>query len=454
MHYTWYELAFFFFVYSLLGWALEIVVRALRTGKLCDPSPLSGPWCPSYGLGALVVILALEPLGGSNIPAQLIGCLVLANLVEYFSSVFVGVLAGQKLEAFRRSRLIYGSRNGLFYTLAWGILAMLALYFLQPFVYLGCQLLPNWLIKGLVIAGLLLLGFDVLAMAFVLQFTRRHHRITHEVSERLEKTSLAWGSRVFHALQDHLYRAFPELEDTTPAPGEGFGKPKEERVFAQGLCLPKLIWVFIISCLLGDWIETVYVWATSGVLMSRSSLLYGTFSVVWGLGAVLLTALLSPLSGKPDRYIFLGGALLGGFYEYMCSVFTELVFGTVFWDYSNMPLNIGGRTNVLYMIFWGILSVVWINLLYPRLSGWIERIPPVAGTIATWVVTVLFCADILISAGAMLRYTDRRQGTATPSAYGQFMDRMYPDELVEWTWPNMQYTQGEDAGVPLGEKQS
>ena len=110
--------------------------------------------------------------------------------------------------------------------------------------------------------------------------------------------------------------------------------------------------------------------------MSRSSLIYGTFSVVWGFGAALLTVMLAGLADRPDRVIFLAGALLGGFYEYMCSVFTELVFGTVFWDYSDMPLNIGGRTNVLFMIFWGILSVVWIKILYPRLSALFEKIPP------------------------------------------------------------------------------
>ena len=44
---------------------------------------------------------------------------------------------------------------------------------------------------------------------------------------------------------------------------------------------------------------------------------------------------------------------LGGAYEYLCSVFTELVFGKVFWDYSWMPFNLGGRINLLYCFFWG-----------------------------------------------------------------------------------------------------
>lgn len=63
--------------------------------------------------------------------------------------------------------------------------------------------------------------------------------------------------------------------------------------------------------------------------------------LVWGLGCVLLTALLYKYKDRSDRYIFLAGTVLGGAYEYSCSVFTELVFGTVFWDYSHIPFNLG-----------------------------------------------------------------------------------------------------------------
>ena len=152
---------------------------------------------------------------------------------------------------------------------------------------------------------------------------------------------------------------------------------------------------------------------------------------------MLLTVVLTPLAKKNDRYVFLGGFLLGGTYEYMASVFTELVFGQVFWDYSDMPLNIGGRTNLLFMFFWGLLAVVWIKILYPALSGAIERIPRVTGTVLTWTMSVLMVIDILLSGLAIGRYVQRQEGEAPPSAIGSFLDEQYPDELVEWVWPNM-----------------
>ena len=125
-----------------------------------------------------------------------------------------------------------------------------------------------------------------------------------------------------------------------------------------------------IGAFLGDITETIFCYTRTGIIMSRSSVVYGPFSIVWGLGCVLLTAFLYPYREKNDRYIFLAGTILGGAYEYICSVFSELVFGTVFWDYSAIPFNLGGRINLLYCFFWGIVAVVWLKMLYPILSGW------------------------------------------------------------------------------------
>ena len=59
-----------------------------------------------------------------------------------------------------------------------------------------------------------------------------------------------------------------------------------------------------------------------------------------------------------DGFVFAFGTLIGGAYEYICSVFTEIVFGKIFWDYRGLPFNLGGRINLLYCFFWGIATVV------------------------------------------------------------------------------------------------
>ena len=158
-------------------------------------------------------------------------------------------------------------------------------------------------------------------------------------------------------------------------------KPASRNI-CPGCGFYKLACLFFLGSLLGDITETIFCYITMGELMSRSSVVYGPFSIVWGMGCVLLTLILYQYRERSDSFIFLFGTFLGGAYEYICSVLGELFFGTIFWDYSGIPFNLGGRINLLYCFFWGIAAVVWMKFLYPRLSALIERIPVKTGKMA------------------------------------------------------------------------
>lgn len=174
--------------------------------------------------------------------------------------------------------------------------------------------------------------------------------------------------------------------------------------------------------------------------MSRSSVVYGPFSIIWGLGCVLLTALLYQYRDKNDRFIFAAGVILGGSYEYVCSVFTELAFGTVFWDYSGFAFNLGGRINLLFCFFWGIVAVIWLKLVYPFLSGLIERIPKRPGILACNVLLVFMLFNMLVSGLALSRYTQRRLeenglNAIEENLLERFLDERFPDERIERIYP-------------------
>ena len=49
MEYTIYELLFFLFFYSLLGWCVEVAYMAVRTGRFCNRGFFNMPLSLSYG---------------------------------------------------------------------------------------------------------------------------------------------------------------------------------------------------------------------------------------------------------------------------------------------------------------------------------------------------------------------------------------------------------------------
>lgn len=165
-------------------------------------------------------------------------------------------------------------------------------------------------------------------------------------------------------------------------------------------------------------------------------MVWGPFSIVWGLAIAVVTAMLYKYRSRSDGFLFGMGTFLGGAYEYFCSVFTEMVFGTVFWDYSKIPFNLGGRINLLYCFFWGIAAVVWFKHLYPFVSGMIEKLPVLIGKVLTWGLIVFMSCNIVVSCMALLRYDQRNKGREAEQVWQVWVDEHYGDERMDRIYPN------------------
>lgn len=212
---------------------------------------------------------------------------------------------------------------------------------------------------------------------------------------------------------------------------------KNGEPFAQGMGFYKLFWIFLIGCFVGVIVEMLWCLLTRHTLESRKGLIYGPFNPVYGLGAVLITVCLCKLSKRRDLWIFLGSMVLGGVFEYACSLFQELVFGTVSWEYSGTFLSVNGRTSLVYCMFWGVLGVVWVKDVMPLLSRWIEKIPRKVGVVLSWAFIIFFVFDIAVSSAAVIRRTERSKGNLADNHVEQFLDKHYPNEFLECIYPNM-----------------
>ena len=427
MAYTGLEIVTYFLIYSFIGWALEVSVIAIKDRRFRNRGFSNLPLCTMYGFMMVILVLMWPEMTNHNW-FKLIAAFVVFLVVQSVSEAITRNVCRKMMLKFEDITPYNGQWINLLIAFLYaGVLWFLA-ELLHPMIYIFVSIIPNMVLKvanGMIGCALIL---DFLLTLYIMYKDRGNKKV-NEYIQKEEEYQSSMNAKIYHRIWTRLEKAYPNIEDDEELEGE--------YVFAQGICLDKIIWVFLTSALIGDVIEMVYCRMVGGTWMSRSSVLYGPFSIVWGLGAVVLTIVLSKFADKADRYIFLIGALLGGVYEYVCSLFTEIFLGTVFWDYSWMPFNIGGRTNLLYMVFWGILSVVWIKIIYPRMSNTIERLPALQGKVITWVLVVFMICNALVSAMAMLRYTERQDGIEAKTADEVFLDSNYEDELIEKVWPNM-----------------
>lgn len=210
-----------------------------------------------------------------------------------------------------------------------------------------------------------------------------------------------------------------------------------KKSFAKGNNFYKLFWIFFIGCFLGVVIETIWCLIKLGHFESRQGLVYGPFNLVYGLGAVAMTLVFSRMRKTNFLIVFFLGALLGGVYEYVCSMVQQALTGTVSWDYGEYAVNLNGRISLLYCIFWGILAVLWCKVLYPFISTLIEKIPNKIGIILTWVLLVFMIFNSVISTMAVYRMKNRSKNIPPSNKIEQLLDERFNDERMKRIYPNM-----------------
>ena len=198
-----------------------------------------------------------------------------------------------------------------------------------------------------------------------------------------------------------------------------------------------LFWIFVVCCVLGLLIETVYHAIVFGGYQDRAGVLYGPFSPIYGFGAVLMTVALNRFHNKPIAIIFLVSAIIGGAFEYLTSWFMQFAFGIVAWDYTGTFLSIDGRTNFVFMCMWGVLGCLWVKLLLPRMLKLVNMIP------WNWRYSVTtVCAALMIANGAMTLFAldswyQREAGHEPTNAIERFCAEHYDNDFMEHRFQSM-----------------
>ena len=443
MEYSFYEVLWFYLIYSFAGWCAEVSAAAIQRRKFVNRGFVNMPLCPIYGAGAVLFAIFLPELKG-HLFFMFLGGSVLASLTEFFTGTLLEKTFPRKWWDSSNEKFNFDGYTCLKYSTLWGILAVLMIYFVNPFLQGLLMLIPHFL---LVIGGwvlLALLALDTLGTALAIRGLQKKLQPVSDLTENMKEISRVLENSITRRIQKRMETAFPNLNPTELLKSRAEAE-KTSGVFAEGCCFYKLVYLFFLGAFLGDLTETIFCYITTGRLMSRSSVVYGPFSIVWGLGCMLLTWILYRYKDKSDRYLFAAGTLLGGVFEYVCSVVTERIFGTIFWDYSGFTFNLGGRINLLFCFFWGIAAVAWFRHVYPPLSKLVEKLPAKTGKILAWVLIVFMIFDAGLSSLALSRYNERN--TAQTEAAGSkaleefpqlnaFLDAHFPNERMEKIYPN------------------
>jgi len=122
----------YFFIYSVLGWILETVYAYIVLGHFENRGFLIGPMCPIYGFGMLILTVGLEKYKGHNAKLFFVAAFVLTYF-EYLAGFALDVVFGLKWWDYTNDFLNINGRICLFFTVSWGIIALLVVNYIHPF---------------------------------------------------------------------------------------------------------------------------------------------------------------------------------------------------------------------------------------------------------------------------------------------------------------------------------
>lgn len=127
------ELITYFMIYSFLGWTMESIVRSICEKKLINTGFLKGPFCPIYGIGATIMFLFLD--GFENRPMLLFGiAFIMLTIWEYVVGVLLEMLFHTKYWDYSDQKFNFQGRICLQNSIYWGILGVLFVKYIHPFV--------------------------------------------------------------------------------------------------------------------------------------------------------------------------------------------------------------------------------------------------------------------------------------------------------------------------------
>ena len=127
---TYYILSFFLF--SFLGWLVEIIYCLLLDHKFTNRGFLIGPYCPIYGCGCLLLIIFLH--GSLKDPISLfLKSIVICAILEYFTSYIMEKIFKMRWWDYSNRKFNINGRICLETIIPFGLLGCLVMYVLNPF---------------------------------------------------------------------------------------------------------------------------------------------------------------------------------------------------------------------------------------------------------------------------------------------------------------------------------
>ena len=185
-----------FFIYSFIGWIVEVIYYGITEGHFVNRGFLAGPLCPVYGLGFYAALWALQSFK-ENVAIVFFGSAIACTTVELIAGLILFYSFHLRWWDYTEYKLNFKGFICLRFTIYWGIAGTLGVYALHPAV-LNLIGVMNTPVKLSILSFLsLILVIDIIAsVANTIGFAHKLQAFS-KVSATVKMTSDFIGGNIY-----------------------------------------------------------------------------------------------------------------------------------------------------------------------------------------------------------------------------------------------------------------
>lgn len=198
-----------FIIYSFLGWIIETAACSIYYKIVADRGFLIGPICPIYGVSALFMIIVLKRYN-KDVIVLFAMAFLLCSILEYITSYIMEKLFKTRWWDYSNRVLNVNGRVCLRNSFCFGILGVLLLYYINPFVLDILYKIPALYLNISALILFIIFVTDYIVSFFIIsKFTKKVTLIkkdsSNEINSKIRQELLSFK---FHR---RLIRAFPRI---------------------------------------------------------------------------------------------------------------------------------------------------------------------------------------------------------------------------------------------------
>ena len=201
-----------FFLYSFIGWVLEVVCKLITHKKFVNRGFLIGPYCPIYGVGTLFMSIILDKY--INDPITLFIMIILScSILEYITSFILEKLFRTRWWDYSTYRFNINGRICLETMIPFGFIGLFIMHISNPFFIILIEKLPDLFAIILATVILVLFIIDCIASFQIINSLKNVSKdikkdSTEKVTEQVRKIIKKQNK----LLQKRILNAFPNLK--------------------------------------------------------------------------------------------------------------------------------------------------------------------------------------------------------------------------------------------------